>query len=129
MDSNVPTSQLLDDATKAHLEEMLTDLNKNITILVQDASLIHNIFSVIKDNLPSDLMESLTPPAFMEGHQPQVLNVQNCLAKRASQESATASKEVHRQRAITFKAELVELESAPAFIDQEILSCRLKKPT
>jgi hypothetical protein len=52
---------------------MLQLLDQDISILVQDVETIRSILHDVKNSLTPKLASSLTPAAYIEGHQPQVL--------------------------------------------------------
>jgi hypothetical protein len=64
---------LLYDEAKAKLQDMLQLLDQDISILVQDVETIRSILHDVKNSLTPKLASSLTPAAYIEGHQPQVL--------------------------------------------------------
>jgi len=59
---------------------LINHLELDISILVQDAESIREIFKQIKDDLPSFLKEIIQPAAFLEGNAPKFLNAQSRLA-------------------------------------------------
>lgn len=67
--SNPPHGHTIDDIIKSRLQEILVHLNKSIIILVKDAGPIRNLFLPLRNRLPTELIEALTPVAFIEGYQ------------------------------------------------------------
>lgn len=64
--SAIPSWTRLPDDVKEKLQEILQLLSQDVSILVQDVEPIRNIFKPIKAHISSDMLEILTPMAFIE---------------------------------------------------------------
>ena len=71
-------------------------LENDIADLVQDVDLVRRTFQAIKGNLPSNLIEVLTPLSNIEDQAPRVKRAQRNLADR---EALLAKKNSNRQEA------------------------------
>jgi hypothetical protein len=56
----------------------------DVSVLVQDAGSIKEIFNQIKDDLPSSLKEMIQPAAFLEGNGPKFFGAQSRLTARGA---------------------------------------------
>jgi len=56
----------------------------DVSVLVQDAGSIKEIFNQIKDDLPSSLKEMIQPAAFLEGNGPKFFRAQSRLTARGA---------------------------------------------
>ena len=68
------------DYIKAQLQRLITHLMKlDVSVLVQEAGSIRQIFNNIKDDLPA-LEQIIQPATFLEGNSPKFLSAQSRLA-------------------------------------------------
>ena len=77
----------LSDNAKSQLQLLIPLLKLDTAILVQDAGAIRQIFNSIKDELPSQLKETLKLAAFVEYHEPKFSGAQSRLAAREAQKN------------------------------------------
>jgi hypothetical protein len=70
---------------------LITHLELDISVLIQDAGSIRDIFNQIKDDLPSSLKEIIQSAAFLEGNGPKFFSAQSRLAAREAQKNSTAA--------------------------------------
>jgi len=82
---------------------LITHLELDVSVLVQDVGSIRDIFNQIKDDLPSSLKGMIQPAAFLEGNDPKFLSAQSTLADREAKKTqllvkANASKKSYQLR-------------------------------
>lgn len=93
------------DDVKEKIQEILQLLSQDISILVQDAVPFRNFFEQIKAHISDDILETLTPVAFIEYHEVQVTKAKKRLADSAqnaklfedNQTREAQAKELHRR--------------------------------
>lgn len=118
------------DDVRIKLQDILQLLNQYISSLVQDAEGIRRILRLLKGQLPADVESFLLPVAFIEGHQYEVLEAQQCLADKASQAQLIHQKEVSQFKENDIKARVELLENSRPTIASEIdrLKAQRAKP-
>jgi chromosome segregation ATPase len=114
------SSQVTSDEIKTRLRELLNLLNQDTSTLIQDAGPIREIFLPLKSQLPKDIIASINPAAFFEGHQIPVLEAYQRKADRSHQEQL--AKEIAEQKTNTenIHRQIKTLGSARPIIEAEI---------
>ena len=64
------TSPIMPNHIKTQLQRLITHLELDILVLIQDAGSIREIFNQINDDLPSSLKEMIQLATFLEGNGP-----------------------------------------------------------
>jgi len=64
------TSPIMPNHIKTQLQRLITHLELDILVLIQDAGSIMEIFNQINDDLPSSLKEMIQLATFLEGNGP-----------------------------------------------------------
>ena len=108
------TSQIIPNHIKAQLQKLITYLDLDILVLIQDAGSIREVFNQIKDDLPPSLKEMIQPAAFLEGNGPKFLSAQSRLAAQEAQKNSTATEGQCIQ----------EILSVKKIVDSQRISCR-----
>jgi chromosome segregation ATPase len=83
----------LSNEVKAKLIEILSLLNQDIGLLVQDAEPIRTIFKKIQGQLPRDLKAKMLQVVYIENRQVVVQEAQDRLGERRRQEQITQERE------------------------------------
>ena len=99
-------------------------LKKNIADLVQDADPVRRTFLAIKDNLPLNLAEVLTPLSNIEDQAPRVKMAQRNLADC---EALLAKKNSNRQEAKELAQLIDNLKNSSLRIEPELNQLKTKR--
>lgn len=102
-------------------------MSQDISDLIQDAQPIQDILGIIKHQLSPDLESVIIPAAYIKGHQSKILEALNRHENRQAQESLRFQRDTDRQEALDLKKQIDSLSKAPACINQEIASLRVKE--
>jgi hypothetical protein len=78
------TPPIIPDYINARLQRLITHLELDVSVLVQDLGSVREIFNQIKDDLPSSLREMILLAAFLEGKGPKFFSAQSRLISRES---------------------------------------------
>jgi hypothetical protein len=78
-------------------------LELNITILIEHAGSVSEIFNQIKDGLPSSLKEMIQPAAYLEDNGPKLFSAQSRLVARETQKNSTVAEGQSIQEIISVK--------------------------
>jgi hypothetical protein len=71
---------------------LITHLELDISVLIQDVGFIREIFNQIKEYLASSLKEMIQLATFLEGNGPKFFSAQSRLAAQEAQKNSTAAK-------------------------------------
>lgn len=118
---------ILSDATKDQLQLMLPHLEQDIADLVHNAGPIRDIFLAIRGELGQELLDSLSPAAFIDGHQSRVTGAKKRLADREAQKNLDSQEEASKQEMVNLKQIIDNLNSAPLRIQQELDQLRTER--
>jgi chromosome segregation ATPase len=102
-------------------------LELDTATLAQDAGAIRDIFSSIKDELPSQLKEVLKPAAFIEYHEPKFSGAQSRLAARVAQKNLPIQEKQCISSMLELKRSIDQLNGSPAGINQKLTALREEK--
>jgi len=111
---------MIRDDIKAQLQRLITHLELDISILIQDVGSIREIFNQIKDDLPSFLKEMIQPAAFLEGNGPKFFSTQSILAAGGAQKNSTAAEGQCIQEILSVKKTIDLLKEYPVEINKEL---------
>jgi len=115
--------ETLSEETKNWLRDILPMLEKNIADFVHDADLVRRTFLDIKGNLPSNLVEVLTPLSDIEDQAPRVKRAQRNLVDR---EALLAKKNYNRQGAKELAQLIDNLKNSSLRIELELNQLKTK---
>jgi hypothetical protein len=110
---------MIRDDIKAQLQRLITHLELDISILIQDVGSIREIFNQIKDDLPSFLKEMIQPAA-LEGNCPKFFSTQSILAAGGAQKNSTAAEGQCIQEILSVKKTIDLLKESPVEINKEL---------
>jgi hypothetical protein len=68
------TPTMIPNYIKAQLSRLITHLELDISILIQDTGSVREIINQIKDDLPPSLKEMIQSATFLEGNGPKFFN-------------------------------------------------------
>ncbi|CAL4992925.1 unnamed protein product [Urochloa decumbens] len=105
---------------KTTLQSIMPHLDKDIDTLVEDAERIRVLYRQIKGQLPTEVETLLIPLAYIESHQPQLLQARAHLDDRTHQEELSLVKTASKSRADALNSEIGKLEDSRPSILAEI---------
>jgi chromosome segregation ATPase len=117
----------LSENARSQLQLLIPLLELDTAILVQDAGSIREIFNLIKDELPSQLKETLKPAAFIEYHEPKFSGAQSRLAAREAQKNLPIQEKQCISSMLELKQSIDQLNGSPARINQKLTALREEK--
>jgi len=117
----------LSENVKSRLQLLIPLLELDTATLAQDAGAIRDIFSSIKDELPSQLKEVLKPAAFIEYHEPKFSGAQSRLAARVAQKNLPIQEKQCISSMLELKRSIDQLNGSPAGINQKLTALREEK--
>jgi len=95
-------------------------LELNITILIEHAGSVSEIFNQIKDDLPSSLKEMIQPAAYLEDNGPKLFSAQSRLVARETQKNSTVAEGQSIQEIISVKKIVDLLTESVGEINKEL---------
>ena len=72
----------LSNEVKDRLSHMLPHLQKDVANLLQNATPLYDLFLAVRGELSQDLLDVLSPAAFIEGFAPRVIRAKQRLTDR-----------------------------------------------
>lgn len=117
----------LSENAKSQLQLLIPLLELDTATLVQDAGAIRKIFNSIKDELPSQLKETLKPAAFIEYHEPKFSGALSRLAAREAQKNLSIQEKRCISSMLELKQSIDQLNGSHAGINQKLTALREDK--
>jgi hypothetical protein len=114
------TPSTIPDYIKAQLQRLINHLELDVSILVQDAGSIREIFNQIKDDLPPSVKEMIQPATFLEGNGPKFFSVQSRLATREAQKNLATAEGQCIEEILSIKKIVDLLKESPAEINKDL---------
>jgi hypothetical protein len=108
------------DHIKAQLQMLITHLELDISILVQDAGSIREVLNQTKDDLPPSLRETIQPVAFLEGYGPKFFSAQSRLVAQEAQNNLGIKEGQWIQEILSVKKTIDLLTEYPVEINKEL---------